>query len=104
MNFCPACGANLRDGVFFTSSVVRNPDNTVQKDDAGNTVRVFDTPFKADAYKARVCQYAKVPGCINTTQGFDSSQTFENRVKQDLGLSTDVDRWLEAARDLLKHD
>ncbi len=43
--FCPACGINLRDGVFFASRVVRNPDNSVQVDADGNTVRVYDVPF-----------------------------------------------------------
>jgi hypothetical protein len=104
MQFCPACGVNLRDGVFFASSVVRNPDNTVQKDDDGNTARIFNIPFKADAYKARVCQYAKVSGCINTCSEMDSTQTFEYRVKNDLKVDINDDRWLAMAREILNHE
>lgn len=105
MKFCPACGVNLRDGVFFASSVVRNQDGTIQIDEETETaIRVYNIPFKADVYKARVCQYAKVMGCINTTTEFDSTQTFENRTKKDLGVDASIDRWLEVAEDLLKHD
>jgi hypothetical protein len=43
--FCPACGINLRDGVFFASRVVRNSDNSIQVDEDSNTVRVYDVPF-----------------------------------------------------------
>lgn len=104
MQFCPACGVNLRDGVFFASSVVRNPDNTVQKDDDGNTVRVYNIPHKADAYKARVCQYAKAPGCINSCTKIDPTQTFEYRVKKDLGADVNSDHWLALAKEILKND
>jgi hypothetical protein len=99
MEFCPACGVNARNGIFYASRVVRNPDNSVQLDDECKAVRVFDVPFTPTIQNSRICQYAKVPGCINTCKAVDPTQTFEAR-----SGGSNVDSWLEAARDLLKHD
>lgn len=97
--FCPACGINLRDGVFFASRVVRNPDNTIQLDEDGNAIRVYDIPFSPTIQRSRICQYAKREGCINTCKQITASETFEAR---SLGVTTDS--WYEIAKELLKHD
>lgn len=99
MKFCPACGVNVRDGIFYTSRVVRNPDNSIQLDDEGNPIRVFDVPFTPKTQNSRICKYAKVSGCINTCKDIDPTQTFESRA---LGCSAEA--WYIAAKDLLKHD
>lgn len=97
--FCPACGINLRDGVFFASRVVRNPDNSLQLDEDKNPIRVYDVPFTPTVQYSRICQYAKREGCINTCKKITPSETFEARSQ---GLT--VDSWYETARELLKHD
>jgi hypothetical protein len=97
--FCPACGINLRDGVFFASRVVRNSDNSIQVDEDSNTVRVYDVPFTPTVQRSRICQYSKQEGCINTCKQITPSETFEARSQ---GLS--VDSWYETAKELLKHD
>lgn len=103
MQFCPACGVSYQNGVFYASSVVRNPDNTIQKDEDGNAVRIYNIPFNPSVQYTRICQYSKRPGCLNTCTKITPSETFEAR-SQALNTNTSVEKWLDVARDLLKHD
>jgi len=103
MQFCSVCGVSYHDGVFYASSVVRNPDKTIQKDEDGNAVRIYNIPFNPSVQYTRICQYSKQPGCLNTCKKITPSETFEERCKA-INADPSVERWLDVAKDLLKHD
>ena len=103
MQMCPVCGVYYNNGVFYVSSVVRNPDNTIQKDEDGNAIRVYNVPFTPSVQNTRICQYAKKSGCLNQCKTIEPSETFEARSKIFNG-DPSIDHWLGVAKDILKHD